>query len=287
MTGPETARRGDRLCLRHGPIELLIGADGADGGAREAAFAAAEARFDRLLEELVAELPALRSVGAAVSGPVALRMAAAVAPHAARGFVTPMAAVAGAVADEILAAMRAATVREGLPLRRAYVNNGGDIAIHLEGDARFELAMLRHGGGDLGRVSLAAEHGIGGVATSGTAGRSHSLGIADSVTVLARSAAEADAAATLIANAVDLPGHPAVDRRPARDLAPDSDLGDRPVTVSVGALGAGEVAAALDRGARAAREMLARGEIAGAALFLRGQSRVAGHAGAFAALEEA
>ena len=52
-----------------------------------------------------------------------------------------------------------------------------------------------------------------GVATSGWRGRSFSLGIADAVTVLARTGAAADAAATIIANAVDLPGHPAVDAR--------------------------------------------------------------------------
>ncbi|WP_204349766.1 hypothetical protein, partial [Klebsiella pneumoniae] len=77
--------------------------------------------------------------------------------------------------------------------------------------------------------------GIGGIATSGAQGRSFSLGIADSVTVLARDAASADAAATLIANAVDL-DHPAIRRRPARNLDPDSDLGDRLVTVGVGDL---------------------------------------------------
>ena len=66
-----------------------------------------------------------------------------------------------------------------------------------------------------------------GVATSGWRGRSFSLGIADAVTVLAATAAAADAAATIIANAVDLPGHPAIARRPASELEDDSDLGDR------------------------------------------------------------
>ena len=73
-----------------------------------------------------------------------------------------------------------------------------------------------------------------GVATSGRHGRSFSLGIADAVTVLARTASQADAAATIIANAVDLPGHPAVRRMPANELQPDSDLGARPVTRDVG-----------------------------------------------------
>ena len=67
-----------------------------------------------------------------------------------------------------------------------------------------------------------------GIATSGWRGRSFSLGIADAVTVLADRAAAADAAATIIANAVDLPGHPAIVRVPACELAPDSDLGRAP-----------------------------------------------------------
>ena len=61
------------------------------------------------------------------------------------------------------------------------------------------------------------------------------MGIADSVTVLARTGAVADAAATLIANAVDV-DDPAIRREPAAELAPDSDLGDRLVTVEVGPL---------------------------------------------------
>ena len=62
------------------------------------------------------------------------------------------------------------------------------------------------------------------------------------VTVLADTAACADVAATLIANAVDLPGHGAITRAPARTLFPDSDLGAIPVTTDVGALSAAECA---------------------------------------------
>ncbi len=79
-------------------------------------------------------------------------------------------------------------------------------------------------------ATIRAEDGIGGIATSGWRGRSFSLGIADAVTVLAETAAAADAAATIIANAVDLPGHPGIVRQPASSLQPDSDLRDLPVT---------------------------------------------------------
>lgn len=265
MQGPVSQRlSGNRLHLGHGPIDLIVTA----AGETEAAFAAAEARFATLLTELVAELPYLRKPlrGHRFDGPTARRMARAVAPHTA--FVTPMAAVAGAVADEVLSAMTSAA-----SLARAAVNNGGDIALHLAPGQSFTLAMASAAAHNLGRITIRAEDGVRGIATSGRHGRSHSLGIADSVTVLARTAAEADAAATLIANAVDLPGHPAIARRPASELAPDSDLGDRPVTVSLGRLTQAETAHALQAGHRIARAMQTQGLIVGAALFLNSQSR--------------
>ena len=113
-----------------------------------------------------------------------------------------------------------------------------------------------------------------GIATSGRHGRSFSLGIADAVTVLAPSASQADAAATIIANAVDLPEHPAISRCPAHDLQPDSDLGGRLVTRDVAALSDREIADALAAGAACARHLLNRGLIDGAALRLQGETAV-------------
>ena len=268
---PPAALSGDRLHLHEGPIDLIIGAKGSPAEVH-AAYAAATERFDGLLAEVVAELPALRrpveASGISFSGPVAQRMAQAVRPHAAV-FVTPMAAVAGAVADEVLAAMIAAA-----ELDKAYVNNGGDIAFHLAPGEQMKIGAVsevRTAVPD-GFVAIPADAGIRGAATSGREGRSFSLGIAEAVTVLAENAAAADVAATLIANAVDI-DHPAIHREPAHGLDPDSDLGDRLVTVAVGDLSAGAAARALDRGARCAETMLRRGVIRGALLRCRGQSR--------------
>jgi ApbE superfamily uncharacterized protein (UPF0280 family) len=182
-----------------------------------------------------------------------------------------MAAVAGAVAEEILAAM----VDAG-PLERAYVNNGGDIALHLAGERHFDVLLAGLDRADLGRVRIDAGSPVRGIATSGRGGRSLSLGIADSVTVLARGAAAADVAATLIANAVDLPGHPAVTRQKASEIDPDSDLGDRPVVTACAPLTATEIEQALDRGAAKAGAMLASGLITGAALFVQSEARAVG-----------
>jgi ApbE superfamily uncharacterized protein (UPF0280 family) len=257
------------LHLQHGPIDLIIGAD----GDRRVAFAAARDRFSTVLDELVGELPLLRKQVQPQSGlpvgKIARAMCLAVQPHA--GFITPMAAVAGAVADEVLIAMRAAT-----DLRRAYVNNGGDIALHLARGQSFTTAMAGPDGADLGRITVTDQ--IGGIATSGAGGRSLSRGIADAVTVLADSAAQADAAATLIANAV-ITDHPAIRRQPARDLDPDSDLGDRLVTVFCPPLPLSDIQTALDNGQRSADDMRQRGLIDAAALFLQGESRLSGQTG--------
>ena len=249
-----------RLHLHHGPIDLIIEAFGPEPE-RQQAYAQATARFATILAEIVTDLPQLRRAGASVAaanGP-GTRMCQAIAPFRAE-FVTPMAAVAGAVADEILAAMV-----KGRRLTRAYVNNGGDIAIFLAPGATLTVALAAGGG----RADIAAHDPVRGVATSGWRGRSLSLGIADAVTVLADSAAQADVAATLIANAVDLPGNPAVHRRRACDVNSESDLGTMLVTTGVGRLDEPEIAMALDRGLAVARDYHVRGLIHDAVLNLR------------------
>jgi hypothetical protein len=177
------------------------------------------------------------------------------------------------VAEEILAAMQGVA-----QLRRAYVNNGGDIALHLEDREQFCVGLMDRPDrqGVMRTMTIDADDPSRGIATSGRHGRSFSLGIADAVTVLAGTASQADAAATIIANAVDLPGHPAVVRCPANDLQPDSDLGPRLVTRGVGELARGEIETALAAGEEVARKLLAAGLIDSAALCLFGETVVVG-----------
>lgn len=273
----QASRTGDGdLRLRHGPIEILARAEGApDEVAR--AYAQACARFEGLLESLVAELPVLRKpvlpAPCPLNGEIARAMWAATRPHL-PAFVTPMAAVAGAVADAVLAAML-----EGRRLIRASVNNGGDIALHLAPGAepwRIGIVVDPKTPRSPAILTVAPGDAARGVATSGRHGRSHSLGIADSVTVLARNAAFADAAATLIANAIDLPGHPAIARAPACELSPDSDLGSLPVTIGLGPLAPAEIADALDAGESRAETLLARGVVEAAILVLGSRVRIVG-----------
>jgi uncharacterized protein len=267
-----------RLHLQHGPIDCLCRAWG-EGSEVSAGYAQAAGAFGDVLPALCAELPRLRAPLPSMppEGPVARAMHAACAPYADR-FITPMAAVAGAVADHVLAAML-----RGRRLARGFVNNGGDIAFHLAPGEALRCGLVA----DLTAPALdgvfVLDHALParGLATSGRAckgrgGRSFSLGIADSVSVLACDAARADAAATVIGNAVDLPGHPAIARVPADRIDPDSDLGARPVTWDVGALLPDEIDTALDAGRRVADALGARGLIAGAVLALRGRIAMSG-----------
>ncbi len=267
-----------RWHFQHGPIDLVIGADG-EPDAVAAAVERAWQRFQFILEELVGELPLLRAPvqeACAVRGPVARQMVAACWPHREQ-FVTPMAAVAGAVADEMIGSFHADGVR------RAYVNNGGDIALYLTAGQSYRAGLVADPGRWLrgvapgldGEVVLAADLPVRGIATSGWRGRSFSLGIADSVTVLAARAAQADAAATMIANAVNVDACTIV-RRPACELKDDTDLGERLVTVEVGDLSSREIECALAAGAAHAQRLLDAGTIAAAAMCLRASARVVG-----------
>jgi len=267
---------GRRLHLHDGPIDLIVEADGLKQNVA-VAYEAAARRFVSILDELCSELPLLRSQVRGNSerhcGMVARSMFAAVEPYAELCFITPMAAVAGAVAEAVLAAMTAAAT-----LDRAYVNNGGDIALHLAPGQSYRIGMVERPDRPslFGSLEILASDPVRGIATSGWRGRSFSLGIADAVTVLAETSAAADAAATIIANAVNLPNHPSITRVPAREISPDSDLGDLPVTRGVCPLNHSDIRLALGSGVHAATFLQGKKLIHSAALNLQGHTRVVG-----------
>ena len=257
---------GRRLHLHHGPIDLIVDIW---GKGRSTAFEAAVARFDGVLQELVDELPHLRKPfdrRREFDGVIARKMQKAVAPFAAE-FVTPMAAVAGAVADDI-----AAEIAGIANVDKAYVNNGGDVALVLRKGQSLRMDV----GAGVAQCDVGAEMPVRGVATSGWRGRSLSLGIADAVTVLAADAATADAAATMICNQVNLPNHPAVSQRAASEMQDDSDLGARQVTCAVGELRPAECAQAITKGREMAENLCSLGIITGAMICLQGHTEVCG-----------
>jgi len=271
MQAKRTQLLDGRWHFQHGPMDIIIGAEG-DAFALKNAHALAWERFKGILQELVQELPALRRPvqGACpVNGRIARRMWLACQPYQG-GFITPMAAVAGSVAQELLQLYNAHGVR------RAWVNNGGDIAIHLatlesarigwySNLARFNAEQLLNGITLDGQWEIRSDSAVRGVATSGWRGRSFSFGIADSVTVLAATAAQADAAATVIANAVNIDDARII-RQPAYAVKDDSDLGARRVTVDVPLLPAQLVQRAVAAGLACALTLRAKGLISSAVL---------------------
>ena len=265
---------GRRLHLQHGPIDLVIEAFGPRDEIG-AAYRQARTRFETVLTELVEELAVLRQPvrdpRPGVAGPTAIRMMDAVWPHR-DTFVTSMAAVAGSVADEVMASLI-----DGRSLDKAYINNSGDISVYLTPGQTLRLGIV----GQLfrpaidGTAELSFDRPVRGVATSGWQGRSWSLGIADAVTVLAESAAAADVAATLIANNVNVE-HPTIERAPASELDDQTDLGSRLVTVDVGRLDTEAVESALSKGMQTAQNMCDCGLITAAVLVLKDEIRAIG-----------
>jgi ApbE superfamily uncharacterized protein (UPF0280 family) len=200
-------------------------------------------------------------------------MVEAAGPFADEG-VTPLIAVAGAVADAVADAL----VEQGATW--AVVSNGGDVAIRLAPGESASVGIVPRvaAPAPVARVRVTAADRVGGVATSGLGGRSFTLGLADAATVFADRAAAADVAATLAGNAVNVDS-PAVVRVLAESLDPDTDLRGRLVTRRAGALSAGDVELALDRGAVWARAQVEAGRIRGAILTLRGRWRFVGWPG--------
>ena len=269
----------NRLHLQHGPIDIIAHVD-APEEVRKRLYTSASNRFSTVLVELVAEMDLLKQPWSAdlpdPKGGIAQKMCFAV--QGSGIFVTPMAAVAGAVADEVLEAMLYEAKNPDPCLeeiQRMYVNNGGDIAFWLNAGESFSIGVVDNPGiPELNaRVSLAYESPVRGIATSGWRGRSQSLGIADAVTVLAGSAAAADAAATLIANDVNV-YYPGILKRPASEVKNESDLGMLPVTVDVPPLPFDQISEALKRGAQTAGNFIRTGKIEAAYLSLQKQTLV-------------
>lgn len=182
--------------------------------------------------------------------------------------LTPLAAVAGAAADEV------ADHAAGLGADKVIVNNGGDIALRLNRGQKARVGLRPPAGEgerptEVGVLTVRDGDGLGGVASSGWSGRSFSPGVADLVTVWAACAALADAAATFIAGRAET-SSPAVRREAAGSIQADSDLADLPVTRQVGALTPEERAEALESAVAAAAELSDQGLIMGCFILLQG-----------------
>lgn len=255
---------GACLRLQHGQIDLIVGAD----GNRFNALFAAQKCFDTLSSSLEKErrllCAPLTDQSRKPKDPIARRMFDAVLPFS-DNVLAPIICVAGTVADTVLHA-----VTQIKPLTRAYVKNGGHIALFLSPGETFSSTVVGPDGQQLGTLCVSHYASVGGIATSGRTRPIPSVGIADAVTVLASDAATADVAATLIANAVDLPGHPAIRREPSDQATHGDDLDAPKIVTDCSPLSEIEIEQALRSGVAVAQTMISKGQIVDASLFLQG-----------------
>ena len=169
--------------------------------------------------------------------------------------LTPMAAVAGAVADVVADWIFA----RGADL--VAVNNGGDVALRLGPGQQMRMGILPTLDGGISQVvTLRAEDQIGGVCTSGLGGRSLTRGIANSVSVFSSRCTLADACATHIANCSYV-SSPRVHTSLAGELDPESDIADLRVVCRVDALQEAEVRQGLAQIQQEAQKQWKRGNL--------------------------
>ena len=244
--------KDNRLFLNHGPIDIVLEAFGKD---KPLAYEKAKKYFSTLLNELVLDMDLLKKEVVPhrnFNNKISQSMQNATEKFY-PDFITPMAAVAGSVADNILNVLVKDT-----KLEKAYVNNGGDVSFYLTENqtVKSSLASIPNIIAEIDYKDKSR-----GIATSGWRGRSFSLGIADSVTVLADNAAMADAAATMIANSVNIKNHPSIIKKPAEEIYEDSDLKNLMVTVEVGDLKQSEIEDALRNGNEVGKTYLENGLI--------------------------
>ena len=117
--------------------------------------------------------------------------------------VGPMAAVAGAFADIMLNRMKGCEEPDYIPAKIALVENGGEIAVDSEKDMKIALfAGYNELNLNIGFLIEKKTGPLGIGTSSATIGHAISLGQADAVTIFAKDATLADAAATRIANLV-------------------------------------------------------------------------------------
>jgi len=182
--------------------------------------------------------------------------------------LTPMAAVAGAASDVVADFM----IDQGGG--KIIIDNGGDIAIRLrEGEiARVGVKTDIRDGHPSYVLPIDCAMGIGGVATSGLGGRSFTKGIASAATVLSKTAAFSDAAATVIGNYTTVEDG-TVKRALAESIYPDTDIAGEWVTIEVGELSREKVGEALNRGLSKAGLICRKGLIKGALVAVQGRVR--------------
>jgi ApbE superfamily uncharacterized protein (UPF0280 family) len=180
--------------------------------------------------------------------------------------LTPLAAVAGAASDVVADFIFA---QGGT---KVIVDNGGDIAIRLrEGEmAKVGVKTDIHASRPSYMIAIDSTMGMGGVATSGLGGRSFTKGIASAATVLSKTAALADAAATVIGNFTNV-DDPKITRTLAERIYPDTDISGAWVTTEVRGLSPKKIEEALKHGLSKAYPIYKKNLMRGALIAVKGR----------------
>lgn len=256
-----------RVFVDYGPVSMVITAR-RQGSPFPALAEAAFPLIESSLAEISAALPVLRQPSGTgnFSGLEGLpRVMAEAVLAAGEATLTPMAAVAGTVADAVadwIFARGADSVA---------VNNGGDVALRLGPGQQMRMGILPELDGRITQVvTLRAEDGIGGVCTSGLGGRSLTRGIASAVTVFSGRCAVADACATHLANCSYV-ASPRVHTCLAGELEPQSDIAGLRVVRQVEPLEEAELRQGLEQVRREAQRQTERGNLLYAAADIQGR----------------
>ncbi|HPP07105.1 MAG TPA: hypothetical protein PLW88_07010 [Syntrophorhabdaceae bacterium] len=179
--------------------------------------------------------------------------------------LTPMAAVAGAVSDEIKRYLK----DDGFDF--ISVNNGGDISIFNEDLEKSIKISIGHINKNTHTPYLLNIKGIKdyGIATSGLGGRSLTLGLAEIGTVIANTSAIADAAATFICNKTNVDSKHVL-REKAYIIDPTTDIPEEYVTLNIDKLNQEEANNALQNGLNIASILKEQKKIIDALIYLKG-----------------
>jgi ApbE superfamily uncharacterized protein (UPF0280 family) len=177
-----------------------------------------------------------------------------------------MGAVAGTIADAVADFL----VNHGMT--RVVVDNGGDVAVRLLGDASVTVGIRQKV--DKQEISnviaLDSRSPSWGVTTSGLGGRSLTRGVASASTVIAETASMADAAATAIANASFVEDEHVIQRL-AEEIDPETDIAGLPVTVKVGPVSEEIKAMAVSKAIERAEQLIEKDIILGAYVAVQGK----------------
>ena len=250
----------ERLYLEYGPTNLVVEAVHKD---KQKIYNYIIKNIDQMLSELSLELSKLREKtkdSTKFNSQIAKKMNDSTKIFLPR-FITPLASVAGAISETLLD-----EILSKFDLEKIYINNGGDAAIFLKKKQKLKFLVAST---NSFLITLEGDNCKYGIATSGWKGRSFSMGIADSVTTIAKSSAIADAAATVIANDTDIKSHKNIKKQEASKIDEYSDLKNKLVTTYVGELSLNDIQKSLKKGVLTAKRLIKKNIILTALLNIK------------------